>query len=107
MLRHVFTVGLLLAGATPPPAGASTLAAPPPAMPVAAVSTMPALAATFLTVTVPTETDTATGIIEVSGGCGPYGHRGPYGGCRPNYYHHPFCPPGFHRGPSGAHCVPN
>ena len=22
-------------------------------------------------------------IILVSGGCGPYGHRGPYGGCRP------------------------
>jgi hypothetical protein len=22
-------------------------------------------------------------IIQVYGGCGPYGHRGPYGGCRP------------------------
>ena len=23
-----------------------------------------------------------SGIIQVYGGCGPYGHRGPYGGCR-------------------------
>ena len=22
-------------------------------------------------------------VIQTSGGCGPYGHRGPYGGCRP------------------------
>ena len=24
------------------------------------------------------------GIVLVSGGCGPDGHRGPYGGCQPN-----------------------
>ena len=28
--------------------------------------------------------DTAPGVILVSGGCGFYYHRGPFGGCRPN-----------------------
>jgi len=43
------------------------------------------------------------GIILVSGGCGPYGHRGPYGGCRPIYN----CPPGWHPGPYGQRCFRN
>ena len=46
-------------------------------------------------------TDTAT--IPVSGGCGPGGHRGPYGGCRPLYN----CPPGWHSGPYGQRCFRN
>jgi hypothetical protein len=40
------------------------------------------------------------------GGCGPYGHRGPYGGCRVGgqwggYRWGRPCPPGFHLGPYG------
>ncbi len=42
-------------------------------------------------------------IIHVSGGCGYYGHRGPYGGCRPIYN----CPPGWHSGPYGQRCFRN
>ncbi len=41
--------------------------------------------------------------IHVSGGCGYYGHRGPYGGCRPIYN----CPPGWHSGPYGQRCFRN
>jgi hypothetical protein len=58
--------------------------------------------------------------VTVSGGCGPYGWRGPWGHCnyqhfyggagwdnRPAYYGGPApgngCPPGFWRGPWG-HC---
>ena len=41
--------------------------------------------------------------IHVSGGCGFYGHRGPYGGCRPIYN----CPPGWHSGPYGQRCFRN
>lgn len=39
----------------------------------------------------------------VAQGCGPGGHRGPYGGCRPLFN----CPRGFHTGPYGVHCVRN
>jgi hypothetical protein len=42
-------------------------------------------------------------IIPVAGGCGPGGHRGPYGGCRPLYN----CPPGWHTGPYGRQCFRN
>ncbi len=42
-------------------------------------------------------------IIRVAGGCGPGGHRGPYGGCRRMYN----CPPGWHSGPYGRHCFRN
>ena len=42
-------------------------------------------------------------IVLVSGGCGPYGHRGPYGGCRPIFN----CPPGWHPGPYGQRCFRN
>ena len=51
--------------------------------------------------------------IAVSGGCGPYGWRGPYGHCRYGgpgrwgypgpYYHWNGCAPGSWRGPWG-HC---
>ena len=43
------------------------------------------------------------GIIQVYGGCGLGGHRGPYGGCRPLYS----CPPGWHPGPYGRRCFRN
>ena len=51
-------------------------------------------------------------VILVYGGCGPYGHRGPYGGCRAGgqwggYWAGRPCPPGFHLGPYGRHCWPN
>jgi hypothetical protein len=53
-----------------------------------------------------------SGIIQVYGGCGPYGHRGPYGGCRAGgqwggYRWGRACPPGFHLGPYGRRCWPN
>ena len=51
-----------------------------------------------------------TGIIRVEGGCGPGGHRTPYGRCVPNFYRpRPFyraCPPGMHINPYGR-CRPN
>jgi hypothetical protein len=50
-----------------------------------------------------------SGIVHVEGGCGPGGHRGPYGRCYPNYVRRPFyraCPPGMHLNPYG-HCRPN
>ena len=51
-------------------------------------------------------------IIQVYGGCGPYGHRGPYGGCRTGgqwggYVRGRSCPAGFHIGPYGRRCWPN
>jgi hypothetical protein len=46
-------------------------------------------------------------LIQVSGGCGPYGWRGPGGRCRYNaggpYWRHNGCGPGSWRGPWG-HC---
>lgn len=50
-------------------------------------------------------------LIHVSGGCGPYGWRGPYGHCnysggawrRSPYWHGNGCPRGYWRGPWG-HC---
>jgi hypothetical protein len=42
-------------------------------------------------------------IIQVAQGCGPGGHRGPAGYCRPLYD----CPPGWHSGPYGVHCFRN
>jgi len=56
-------------------------------------------------------------LLQVSGGCGPNGWRGPYGGCRYTPYYGPLpggyyqeepgtfntCPPGYWRGPWG-HC---
>jgi hypothetical protein len=51
-------------------------------------------------------------IVQVFGGCGPYGHRGPYGGCRAGgqgggYRMGRPCPRGFHLGPYGRRCWPN
>jgi hypothetical protein len=45
----------------------------------------------------------ATPIIKVIEGCGPNGHRGPEGMCRPRWN----CPPGWHPGPQGWHCFRN
>jgi len=42
-------------------------------------------------------------IIRVIEGCGPNGHRGPGGYCRPRYS----CPPGWHAGRYGWHCFRN
>ena len=61
--------------------------------------------------TVDLETSAGT-VIPVFGGCGPYGHRGPYGGCRAGgqfggYIPGRACPFGFHLGPYGHHCFPN
>ena len=47
-------------------------------------------------------------IVLVSGGCGYYGHRTPYGYCVPNA--RPVfraCPPGYHLGPYRRECWPN
>lgn len=55
----------------------------------------------------------ATGqdVIQVYGGCGPYGHRGPWGGCRSGGqwggYRGRACPPGWHLGGGGRRCWPN
>ena len=51
-------------------------------------------------------------IVQAFGGCGPYGHRGPYGGCRAGgqwggYRLGRPCPRGYHLGPYGRRCVPN
>jgi hypothetical protein len=65
-------------------------------------------------------------VILVYGGCGPYGHRGPFGGCqpggqwgfaggqwgggiRPFYgpYGGAYCPPGYHLGPYRHACWPS
>ena len=42
-------------------------------------------------------------VIKIADGCGPEGHRGPYGHCRPRYS----CPWGWHPGPYGWHCFRN
>ena len=50
------------------------------------------------------------GIIPVMQGCGPYGHRDPYGRCvanRPPPRYGRACPPGYHLGPYGRACRPN
>ncbi len=47
-------------------------------------------------------------ITLVSGGCGYYGHRTPYGYCAPNVRPvYRACPPGFHLGPYRRACWPN
>ena len=56
--------------------------------------------------------DANANIVQVAGGCGPYRHRGPYGGCRPGgrpggFVRGRACPPGFHLGPYGRRCRPN
>ena len=55
----------------------------------------------------------ASPLIQVYGGCGPYGHRGPWGGCRAGgqwgggYRVRRACPPGWHIGYAGRRCWPN
>jgi len=56
--------------------------------------------------------ETGAPIVQVYGGCGPFGHRGPFGGCRAGgqaggYRLGRPCPPGFHLGPEGKKCWPN
>ena len=55
-------------------------------------------------------------LVLVSGGCGPYGHRGPFGYCQPGgqwgegarpFGWRPVCPPGYHLGPYRHACWPN
>jgi hypothetical protein len=51
-------------------------------------------------------------IVLAFGGCGPLGHRGPFGACRPGgqwggYIPGLSCPGGWHIGPFGRHCWPN
>lgn len=63
---------------------------------------------------------TDSAIVQVYGGCGGYGHRGPYGGCRPGGQFSGYgpgyapgygpgyaCPPGWHLGPYGRRCWGN
>ena len=58
--------------------------------------------------------DPSPGVTLVWDGCGPYGHRGPFGGCRPGgqwggWWANgvPPCPPGFHLGPYRHYCWRN
>jgi hypothetical protein len=46
----------------------------------------------------PLDQPAAGAVIQVYGGCGWGGHRGPFGGCRPLYN----CPPGWHTGLGAA-----
>ena len=51
----------------------------------------------------PAQQAEATAVIKVMDGCGPNGHRGPFGHCRPRYS----CPAGWHPGPHGWRCFRN
>lgn len=53
----------------------------------------------------PSEPIDGARLVLVSGGCGPYFHRGPAGQCIENGYMG--CPPGFHIGPYGRRCQPD
>ena len=59
----------------------------------------------------PLEQAASAHTIQVAGGCGPGWHRGPYGGCQPNWREWQpgwrACPPGWHLGPEGRRCWPN
>ena len=49
----------------------------------------------------------SNGIVQVAQGCGPGGHRTPYGRCVPNYRRgYRACPPGLHLDRFGR-CRPN
>ncbi len=78
----------------------------------AAAITAAAAAAPARAAAIPNLDAPAAGVILVSGGCGYYGHRTPYGNCVPNYrpIYRPIyraCPPGFHLGRFGRRCWPN
>lgn len=47
--------------------------------------------------TAPIATDHAPGVTLIAGGCGPGWHRGPYGGCRPNWGGYGGWGPGYRR----------
>ncbi len=66
-------------------------------------------AASAEAMTLPQPAPAESGIIQVSGGCGLYGHRNPYGACVPNYARPVYraCPPGTHLGPYRGRCWPN
>lgn len=73
-------------------------------------STLLAASALFVLASAPSQampipaTGPATnGVTLVAQGCGPNGHRGPYGHCRRLYT----CPPGWHTGPYGKVCTRN
>jgi hypothetical protein len=75
------------------------------------ILSVPATALPLVQDAVSTGSDGAR-IIQVYGGCGPYGHRGPYGGCRTGgqwggYVRGRSCPAGFHIGPYSRRCWPN
>lgn len=62
----------------------------------------------------PLDGASASHVTLVYGGCGPYRHRGPYGGCRPGGQWGGYwaagirpCPPGWHLGPYGHRCWRN
>ncbi len=59
-----------------------------------------------------TNQNDAPALVLAFGGCGPLGHRCPYGACRPGgqwggYVPGASCPAGWHIGPYGRHCWPN
>lgn len=65
-----------------------------------------------LSVSSPSTRAADSAVVQVYEGCGPYGHRGPYGGCRPGgqwggYVPGYSCPPGWHIGQYGQRCWPN
>lgn len=61
----------------------------------------------------PVDLDLSSGTItQIYNGCGVYGHRGPYGGCRAGgqaggYIPGHACPWGWHIGPYGQRCWRN
>lgn len=84
----------------------------PAALAVAGLATAFATAASALPLSDAVAAGGAAPIVQVYGGCGPYGHRGPFGGCRTGgqwggYVRGRSCPPGFHIGPYGRRCWPN
>lgn len=88
MVKTLLPAALLAAGLT------TSLGTPAQAVPLAPIATPSA------------------DIVQVYDGCGPYGHRGPYGGCRRGgqdggYIRGRACPPGWHIGPYGHHCLRN
>ncbi|MBV8564535.1 MAG: hypothetical protein JO366_17010 [Methylobacteriaceae bacterium] len=61
----------------------------------------------------PPDDAAAPTVTQVYAGCGPFGHRGPFGFCRPGGQWGGYwaggispCPFGFHIGPFGRRCWP-
>ena len=79
----------------------------PVALAVCAAAIAPVASAATATTFAATQVDPAL-VTPVSGGCGPYGWRGPWGHCRYNAPPPPWgaprwngCPPGYWHGPWG------